>query len=491
MPQTLNINQLTAPGVYVYEDTAGVIPADIASFNRAYLIGTGTTGAYNTPTQVTSADDFVTKFGTSPSLNSVKLFFNNISNGILFFVRAASKQIATVTAGTPTEGNYSLTVSGTAITYAADSTPTAQEIVDGLIGATNSNGTVAALVTASDDGTGNSTFIITSDTVGTSFTVTSPTAPVGSTLSVTVNTYPGLADDYVYAIQNSFDPDLHEQGILICPEAFSGLTNQSDRTSVATAMENLCATEGFDWITFVDSGPSGTINTPALAQTESANYTTARGHLAYFFPYVVDLFDNTIPPSAGVAAIALRRYRAEGFQQAAAGTKYPMRGVKDVAVIVKKAEQAVVNPNGVNCIRNLPGQGVVVYGSRTRSASPYYKFVNTRIILSVFNRTLFTAFETGGVIFSAVDGQGVLFTRIRETAEAICYRFWSGGAFFGAQPKDAFLVRCDRSNNPAIDLEAGIVRVDIYVVPVPTLERLLIGSYRVAIDQIQQAAGAA
>lgn len=168
-----------------------------------------------------------------------------------------------------------------------------------------------------------------------------------------------------------------------------------------------------------------------------------------------------------------------------------MRGVKDVAVIVKKAEQAVVNPNGVNCIRNLPGQGVVVYGSRTRSASPYYKFVNTRIILSVFNRTLFTAFETGGVIFSAVDGQGVLFTRIRETAEAICYRFWSGGAFFGAQPKDAFLVRCDRSNNPAIDLEAGIVRVDIYVVPVPTLERLLIGSYRVAIDQIQQAAGAA
>jgi uncharacterized protein len=339
--------------------------------------------------------------------------------------------------------------------------------------------------------TGNSTFLVTSDNVGVAFTVTSPTAPGGSTLSVTVDTYATLADEYVYAIQNSFDPDLHSSGILICPEAFSGLTNQGDRTSVATAMENLCATEGFDWVTFVDSGPSGTINTPALAQTESANYTTARGHLAYFFPYVKDLLDNIIPPSAGVAAIALRRYRAEGFQQPPAGTKYPMRGVKDVAVIVKKAEQAVVNPNGVNCIRNLPGQGVVVYGSRTRSASPYYRFVNTRIILSVFNRTLFTAFETGGVIFSAVDGQGVLFTRIRETAEAIAYRFWDGGAFFGAQPKDAFLVRCDRTNNNALDLESGVVRCDIYVAPVPTLERLLITTYRVAIDQVQQAAGAA
>ncbi|PHJ59596.1 hypothetical protein VF14_08990 [Nostoc linckia z18] len=491
MPQTLNINQLTAPGVYVYEDTAGLIPADIASFNRAYLIGTGTTGAFNTPTQVTSADDFATKFGTSPSLNSVKLFFNNLSNGILFFVRAASKQVATFTVGTPTAGAYSFNINGTAISYTAGSSPTLQSIVDGLIAATNANVTVNPVVTASDDTSGNSTFLVTSDSAGTAFTVTSPTAPGGSTLTVTVDTYATLADEFVYAIQNSFDPDLHEQGILICPEAFSGLTNQSDRTSVATAMENLCATEGFDWATFVDSGPHAAINTPALAQTESANYTTARGHLAYFFPYVVDLLDNTVPPSAGVAAIALRRYREQGFQQPPAGTKYPMRGVKGVAVTVKKAEQAVVNPEGVNCIRNLPGQGVVVYGSRTRSASPYYRFVNTRIIFSVFNRSIQQTLDEGGVIFSAVDGQGVLFIRIRETIEAIAYRFWEGGAFFGAQPKDAFLVKCDRSINPAIDLESGIARAEVYAAPAPTLERILVGSYRVAIDQVQQAAGVA
>lgn len=491
MPTTLNVNQLTAPGTYVYEDVAGLIPAEIASFNRCYIIGTGSTGAYNTPTQVISADDFTTQFGSSSSLNSVKLFFANIPNGILFFIRAASKQIATVTVGTPTTGTYSLTINGTAISFVADADPTAQEIVDGLVAAINANVTVATAVTASDDTAGNSTFIITADAIATAFTVTSPTAPGGSSLSVTADTYATLADEFVYAIQNSFDPDVHEQGILICPEAFSGLTNQSDRTSVATALENLCATEGFDWVAFVDSGPHATINTTTLAQTESANYTTARGHLAYFFPYVKDLLDNTVPPSAGVAAIALRRYRAEGFQQPPAGTKYPMLGVKDVAVVIKKSQQAVVNPNGVNCIRNLPGKGVVAYGSRTRSTNPYYKFVNTRIILSVFNRTIFNAYEDGGVIFSAVDGQGVLFTRIRETGEAIAYRFWEGGAFFGAQPKDAFLVKCSRENNPAIDLEAGIVRVDIYVAPVPTLERLLAATFRVAIDEVQQAGGAA
>lgn len=385
----LNVNQLTAPGTYVFEDVAGTIPSEIASFNRVYLVGSSASGTEKTPIQVTSTDDFTTKFGVSPSLNSVKLFFRNLPQGILFFVKAQAN----------------------------------------------------------------------------------------------------TAVEFVEAIEQSFDPDTHEQGILIAPEAFQNLATQSDRTAVATAMENLCATEGFDWVCFVDSGPSATIDTTTEAATEAGNYTTARGHLAYFFPYLKDLEDNTVPPSAGVAAVALRRFRTEGFNQPPAGTKYPLRGVLDVAVNVKKVEQAVVNPNGVNCIRKLPGQGVVVYGSRTRSTNPYYRFVNTRIILSVFNRTLFNAFEQGGIIFSAVDGVGVLFTRIRETAEAIAYRFWDGGAFFGATPKDAFFVRCDRSNNPSTDLEAGIVRCDIYVAPVPTLERLLITTYRVPIDGVGDAAG--
>mgnify|MGYP000745287896 CR=1 FL=1 len=390
MPNTLNINALTAPGVYVYEDVAGVIPAEIASFNRTYIIGSSASGTGGV-TQITSTDDFITKFGSSPSLNAVKLYFANLPNGILFFIKAA--------------------------------------------------GTTAA--------------------------------------------------NFIAAIQNSFDPDEHEQGFLICPEAFQNLTQQSDRTSVATAMHDLCVQEDFDWVALVDSGPPATIDTTAEAATEAANYTAERGHLAYFFPYVVDLSGNTVPPSAAVAAIALRRYRIEGFQQPPAGSRYPIRGVLDVAVKVKKSEQAVVNPNGVNCLRKLPRLGVVVYGSRSRSANPYYRFINTRIILSVYNRTLYNAFQDAGIIFSGVDGQGILFTRIRETADAIAYRFWDGGAFFGASPQDAFFNKCDRSNNPALDLEAGIVRLDSYVAPVPTLERMLIATIRVAIDQVSNAAGVA
>jgi uncharacterized protein len=379
---TLNANQVTAPGTYVSEDVAGIIPAALASFNRCYMIGTGTTGLNNKPTQVISEADFVAQFGTSPSITSVRLFFRNYPTGILFFVRAT--------------------------------------------------GTTAA--------------------------------------------------NFITAIQTSFDPDFDAQGFLIAPEAFENIALQADRTSVATAMENLCASEGYDWKAFVDSGPAASVNTSAQYQTEGQLYTTVRGHLSYFCPHLIDLENADVGASAAVAAIALRRYAEQGFNQPPAGFQYAIRGVKNAAVKIVKAQQAVLNPLGINAIRYFPNRGTIVYGSRTRSVNPYYRFINTRIIFNVLNGTLKTAFDSE--IFSGVDGRGVLFARIRETANAICWNLWEGNALFGASPGDAFFVKCDRENNPAIDLENGIIRLDVYAVPAPTAERILIGTFRVPIDGI-------
>jgi uncharacterized protein len=388
----LNSNIITAPGTYISENTAGLIPAGLATFNRCYIIGSSPLGATNTPTQVTSFADFVNQFGTAAladpgrvTLNSVNLFFRNYQNGVLFFVRVAAATVA----------------------------PTRNE--------------------------------------------------------------------YVATIGNSFDPDFHPQGYLICPEAFASLAVQGDRTAISVALENLASSEGFDWKTFTDSNFSS--NTTALAQAEGLLYTTARGHLSYFFNYLKDLEGNWVPPSAAIAAIGLRRSAEQGFSQPPAGGQYPVKGVTDVQFKVTKAQQAVLNPLGINAIRYFPNKGVLVYGSRTRSSDPYYKFINTRVILNVLIGSLRSAFDN--LVFSAVDGQGILFTRIRETAEAICYSLWDGGALFGASPEEAFAVICGRANNPAIDLEQGIVRCDVFVAPSPTMERLMIGITRTAIGQVQ------
>ena len=225
------------------------------------------------------------------------------------------------------------------------------------------------------------------------------------------------------------------------------------------------------------------ISTPAQAQTEGQTYSAPFGHLAYYYPYLIDTNEDELPPSGAVAAIALRRYQEQGFQQPPAGAQYPVRGVVDVKYRVKKAQQAVVNPLGINVVRYLPNTGVVIYGARSRSTNPLYRFVNTRVILAVLIGTLRQAFNTD--VFTAVDGQGILFSRVKETIHAVCYRLYIGGALYGATPEEAFFVKVDRENNPALDLEAGGVRADAFVVTSPTMERMLVSVNRIAIGQVE------
>jgi hypothetical protein len=206
------------------------------------------------------------------------------------------------------------------------------------------------------------------------------------------------------------------------------------------------------------------------------------GHTALFAPYLVDLEDNTVSPSAAVAGIAMARYAKEGLQQPPAGVKYALRGVKGVNYKFTQVHQTALNPQGLNLIRILHGYGPVVWGSRSLSKNPYYKFINTRIIFSVLNRTLAGAFD--GDIFSAIDGQNILMGRIAETARQICHRLWQAGAFFGNTPQEAFLCVCDLTNNTALDLEDGNLRLDVFAAPVPTLEKLLVYSTRVPLGYL-------
>ena len=252
-------------------------------------------------------------------------------------------------------------------------------------------------------------------------------------------------------------------------------------------MENKAAE--LNWFAIVDSGPPATIDTVEEARTEALLYTTPQGHLAYYFPYLRDLNDNLVPPSAAVSAIAIRRYQLEGFNQPPAGTRFAARGVKDVAVRVTQSQQAVLNPLGINVIRNLFNQGVVIWGARTRSADPFWRFMHTRNIVNIVALTLKTAFDT--LIFSTVDGKGLLYARIRETAEAMLYTLWDGGALAGSTPAQGFAVICDDSVNLPAELEQGIVRVQIYVAPVAVAERILIEVTRVSIGSVQISANRA
>lgn len=465
-----------APGVRILETAQGYRSLEVASFQTVYVIGSSESGDYLTPTQVTSLADFTNQFGSSPSEASIKLLFRNNRRAIVYFVRTPIAKRFTITVSTAVAGAYTTTIDGTTVTYTAPASPspTLASVASGLLAAIN-NSSVASAVTAVA-GTDNDEVVVRADDPQANLTCT-----VGSNLSVAALnlTTPG-ASDYVYAIENSFDvQDEWTQGFLIAPQAFQLLTSQSDRLAVGNSMEALASDEAFDWVALIDAGADLTVS---QAQAEGILYTSPQGHSGFYYPYLTDLEDGTVPPSAAVAGVATRRYRQEGFQQPPAGAKFPVLGVKDVVTKINTQQQEILNPLGINIIRNLRNKGVVVWAMRTRSNSEFYTFLNTRVIMNVLNGTLRRGFDNE--LFTAVDGNGLLLRSIYETAYAVCSRFWRDKILFGASEAEAFLVKCDFENNTREELERGNVLLEVYVVPAPAMEKLLVSTIRVSIGTL-------
>jgi hypothetical protein len=475
---------LNRPGVFLVEQTAGFRQPELASFNAIYAIGSSTTGDYNTPTLCTSLEDFTNQFGSSPSEASVKLLFRNDRQAKLFFVRTRIATVFEVTLADVTAGPVILTINGTAVTTTLLGSETDAEAIAKYILAINASSVASAVTAVSGDA---DSFLIRSDNPAVTLTVTESDDDV-TLQNVTPESLPN-ATDYIYAIENTFDSvggKNLEQGFLICPEGFQNLANASQRLALGTAMHDLCADKDFDWLALVDCGPD--LTTVAQVQADGQQYSTPQGHLAFYAPYLIDLEDGVVPSSAAIAGLATRRYRNQSFHQPPAGAQFPVQGVKDVQTRFGNTQQSVLNPLGINLVRFLLNLGVVSWGARTRSSNSFYQFVNTRVILNVLNGTLRDSFDYE--IFSAIDGFGILFSRIQETARSICRRFWLSGALYGQTEQEAFACICDRTNNLPDDLENGNLTLSVFVAPSPTLEKLLIQTYRVGIGQVQTSAAA-
>lgn len=225
---------------------------------------------------------------------------------------------------------------------------------------------------------------------------------------------------------------------------------------------------------------------------DSQRYFNPMGFIAFYGPYVLNASGQFIPPSPYVAGIALRRYRAEGYQFPPAGVKYQLADAVGSQIAVNSSQQNLLNPDGCNVLRSLPGYpdtAVFVWGGRTRiqpsdAQQRLYQFVNTRVIMNVVYGSLRNAFDSQ--IFSVIDGFGVVYNQIISVGNSILNQLYTRGALFGRRPSDAFQVICDERINGPENLENGVVNVKVFVVPVPTLERIQIDLIRVAIGQMNR-----
>lgn len=170
-------------------------------------------------------------------------------------------------------------------------------------------------------------------------------------------------------------------------------------------------------------------------------------------------------PSGYVAGIYARTDFRRGVHKAPANET--VRGALDVTQPVIKADQAVLNPAGVNCLRFFSREGVKLYGARTLAASASEnRYVNVKRLMILIRLSIERG--TGWCVFEPNDQH--LWGKLRRDLSAFLTILWRQGALMGTTPEEAFFVKCDRETNPQESIDAGHVVTVIGVAPVKPAE---------------------
>ncbi len=172
-----------------------------------------------------------------------------------------------------------------------------------------------------------------------------------------------------------------------------------------------------------------------------------------------------VHPSGHIAGLYARTDFKRGVHKAPANEM--VRGALDVTRPITKADQAVLNPAGVNCLRFFSRQGVTLYGARTLAeAASENRYVNVKRLMMLIRLSIERG--TGWVVFEPNDH--FLWAKIRRDVSAFLMQLWRQGALMGQTPEQAFFVKCDAETNQRESIDAGQVTTVIGVAPVKPAE---------------------
>ena len=122
----------------------------------------------------------------------------------------------------------------------------------------------------------------------------------------------------------------------------------------------------------------------------------------------------------------------------------------------------MLNPEGINALRFFEGRGNRVWGARTMSSDPEWKYVNVRRLFIFLEHSIDKAHAVGGVRAEQRAAVGATSGRPSRTS---CSSMWRTGALLGTKPEEAFFVRCDRTTMTQNDLDNGRLICLIGVAP--------------------------
>jgi phage tail sheath protein FI len=186
-------------------------------------------------------------------------------------------------------------------------------------------------------------------------------------------------------------------------------------------------------------------------------------------------------PGGIVAGVMARTDRQRGVWKAPAGLGATLAGVNALSVQLTDAENGELNPLGINCLRQMPAAGYVVWGARTtvgddRLASQW-KYIPVRRLALFIEESLYRG--THWAVFEPNDEP--LWSQLRLNIGVFMHGLFRQGAFQGQSPKDAYFVKCDSTTTTQADIDRGIVNIVVGFAPLKPAEFVVL--------YIQQMAG--
>jgi phage tail sheath protein FI len=489
--------QYLSPGVYVEEVESGSKPIEGVGTAVAAFVGLAARGPANAPTLVTNWSQFTQTFGefveNSYLAHAVYGYFLN-GGGACYVVRvgadgampAAQAELASgKDKGTPAYRATSLEAGPAGNDITIDIQPSSETSESTFKLVVNQGGKPVEVFDNVTSGKGKNNVItqvkatsklIRLEEVGTASAVERVPAQGSMSLSGGGSSVPVRVtpDDYV---GNSADRTgfagleaVDEVTMLSVPDLMAvyqqGIIDLEGVQAVQLAMIAHAELMG-DRVAILDAPPSLNAQQIKEWRVDKAGYDSKYATLYWPWVKVFDPLSGTaifVPPSGHVAGIWARSDDTRGVHKAPANEV--IRGAISLELNITKGEHDQLNPNGINCIRSFPGRGIRVWGARTISSDPSWRYLNVRRLFNFVEESIFEG--TQWVVFEPNDQR--LWGRVKRTINSFLLRVWRDGALFGATPDQAFFVKCDEENNPPEVRDAGQLIVDIGIAPVKPAE---------------------
>jgi len=257
--------------------------------------------------------------------------------------------------------------------------------------------------------------------------------------------------------------------MVCCPDLMSaymaGAIDKDGVKAVQLAMIAHCERMA-DRMAILDPIPDLTPQQVKAWREKETNYDSKFAVL--YYPWIAvngpDGKPLAVPPCGHMAGIYARSDAERGVHKAPANEV--IRGVLNPVTEITKGEQDTLNPGGVNCIRTFTGRGIRVWGARTLSSDPAWRYINVRRLFNYVEKSIEGG--TQWVVFEPNDPD--LWARVRRDVGAFLTGVWRDGMLFGLTPDEAFYVKCDAELNPADVRDRGQLVIEVGMAPVKPAE---------------------